>query len=53
MAIPSYETLMLPVLKLFASGARNVSECLPAIKQQFRYCRPMECPHGGGPPTGI
>lgn len=35
MAIPDYETLMLPVLTLFASGARNVSECLPAIKQQF------------------
>ena len=35
MPIPDYETLMLPVLKLFASGAKNVSECVPAIKQQF------------------
>ncbi len=35
MTIPDYETLMLPVLKLFASGANNVAECLPAIKQQF------------------
>ncbi len=35
MTIPNYETLMLPVLKLFATGAKNVAECLPAIKQQF------------------
>lgn len=35
MSVPDYETLMLPVLKLFASGAKNVSECVPAIKQQF------------------
>lgn len=35
MTIPDYETLMLPVLKLFASGARNVAECLPAIKNEF------------------
>lgn len=35
MAIPDYETLMLPVLKLFASGAKNVSECLPTVKREF------------------
>jgi restriction system protein len=35
MPIPDYETLMLPVLKLFAGGAKNVAECLPSIKQQF------------------
>lgn len=35
MAIPDYETLMLPVLKLFSSGAKNVSECLPAVKREF------------------
>lgn len=35
MAIPDYEKLMLPVLKLFADGAKNVAECLPAIKHQF------------------
>ncbi|MCV2868822.1 hypothetical protein OEW28_09300 [Defluviimonas sp. WL0002] len=35
MTIPDYETLMLPVLRLFANGAKNVSECLPAIKRQF------------------
>lgn len=35
MTIPDYETLMLPVLKLFASGAKNVSECLPSIKREF------------------
>ncbi|HET9458713.1 MAG TPA: restriction endonuclease [Sphingomicrobium sp.] len=35
MPVPDYETLMLPVLRLFASGAKNVSDCLPQIKQQF------------------
>ncbi len=35
MPVPDYETLMLPVLRLFAEGASNVSECLPDIKQQF------------------
>lgn len=35
MTIPDYETLMLPVLKLFSSGAKNVSECLPAVKREF------------------
>jgi restriction system protein len=35
MPIPDYETLMLPVLKLFAGDAKNVSDCLPAIKSQF------------------
>lgn len=35
MPVPDYETLMLPVLKLFAGGARNVSECVPTIKAQF------------------
>lgn len=35
MAIPDYETLMLPVLRLFSSGAKNVSECLPAVKREF------------------
>jgi restriction system protein len=35
MPIPDYETLMLPVLKLFAAGAINVSQCLPEIKAQY------------------
>lgn len=35
MTVPDYETLMLPVLRLFASGAKNVSECLPTIKREF------------------
>lgn len=35
MSVPDYETLMLPVLKLFASGAKNVSECIPAVKREF------------------
>lgn len=35
MPIPDYETLMLPVLKLFNDGANNVAECLPQLKSQF------------------
>jgi len=35
MSVPDYETLMLPVLKLFASDAKNVSECIPAVKREF------------------
>jgi restriction system protein len=35
MPIPSYETLMLPVLRLFSSGARNVADCLPELKHLF------------------
>lgn len=35
MPIPDYQTLMLPVLKLFADGKQNVKECIPAIKAQF------------------
>lgn len=33
--IPNYETLMLPVLKLFADGAPNVAACVPALQRQF------------------
>lgn len=35
MTIPDYETLMLPVLRLFAAGAKNVNECLPKLKEEF------------------
>lgn len=35
MTIPDYQTLMLPVLTLIADGAENVSECLPALQEQF------------------
>ncbi|WP_198008136.1 winged helix-turn-helix domain-containing protein, partial [Rhodobacter ferrooxidans] len=35
MPVPDYETMMLPVLRLFAEGATNVSACLPALKAQF------------------
>ncbi|WP_341022424.1 restriction endonuclease [Brevundimonas diminuta] len=35
MPVPDYETLMLPVLRLFGSGAKNVAECLPHIRTQF------------------
>lgn len=35
MPVPDYETLMLPVLRLFAAGAKNVAECLPSLKGEF------------------
>lgn len=35
MPLPDYETLMLPVLRLFADGAKNVAACLPSLKKQF------------------
>jgi len=35
MPVPDYETLMEPVLRLFASGCANVSECLPGLRQKF------------------
>ena len=35
MPVPDYETLMLPVLRLFNDGAKNVSECLPEVRRQF------------------
>lgn len=35
MPIPSYEVFLLPVLRLFADGAENVSECLPSLREQF------------------
>lgn len=35
MPIPDYETLMLPVLRLFAEGKSSVSECVPHLQRQF------------------
>lgn len=35
MPIPDYETLMLPVLRLFAEGAPNVAACIPRLQQQY------------------
>lgn len=35
MPIPDYETLMLPVLRLFGEGVKNVAECLPRLKSEF------------------
>lgn len=35
MPVPDYETLMLPVLKAFAAGATNVTECLPVLIRDF------------------
>ena len=35
MAIPTYEELMLPVLKLIADGKQTVAEYLPSLTQQY------------------
>ena len=35
MPVPDYETLMLPVLRLFGDGASNVKECVPALIAEF------------------
>lgn len=35
MPIPNYETFMLPVLRLFGEGAKNINECLPKLKDEF------------------
>ena len=35
MPIPDFQTLMLPILRLFNDGARNVAEILPALQKQF------------------
>ena len=35
MPVPDYETLMLPVLRLFGDGAANVKVCVPALIAEF------------------
>jgi len=35
MPVPDYQTLMLPVLKLFASGKERVSDCIDDLKLEF------------------
>lgn len=35
MPVPDYETLMLPVLRLIATGAKNVGESVPRLKDEF------------------
>jgi restriction system protein len=35
MPIPDYETLMLPVLRMFSDGMKNVAECLPRLRSEF------------------
>lgn len=35
MPVPDYETLMLPVLRLFSEGVNNVAECLPRLRSEF------------------
>ena len=35
MPVPDFQTLMLPVLRLFGEGATNVADCLPRIRAEF------------------
>ncbi|QCO55621.1 restriction endonuclease [Pseudorhodobacter turbinis] len=35
MAIPDYQTMMLPLLREFAAGKTRVVECLPALRREF------------------
>lgn len=35
MPVPDYQSMMLPLLKLIASGRQNVSDCLPDLMQEF------------------
>lgn len=35
MPVPDYQTLMLPLLQLFAAGNTRVVDCLPALRKQF------------------
>ena len=35
MPVPDYQTLMLPVLKLFAAGRTSVAECVEDLKAEF------------------
>ncbi|GGH64155.1 restriction endonuclease [Frigidibacter albus] len=35
MPVPDYETFMLPVLRLFGEGVKNVAECVPRLKAEF------------------
>jgi len=36
MPVPDFQTLMLPVLRLFDAGATNVADCIPRIRQEFQ-----------------
>lgn len=35
MPVPDYQTLMLPLLRLFATGKTRVVDCLPALRAEF------------------
>jgi restriction system protein len=35
MALPTYQDLMLPILKLIADGKETISDCLPALILEF------------------
>ncbi len=35
MPIPDFQTLMLPVLRLFGEGNLNVTQCLPSLQREF------------------
>ncbi len=36
MPVPDYQTLMLPVLRLFADGRTSVSDCIPDLQAEFK-----------------
>ena len=35
MPVPDFQSLMLPLLKLFGEGKTNVAQCLPALQREF------------------
>ena len=35
MAIPDFQSLMLPLLRLFGEGNTNVAQCLPSLQKEF------------------
>jgi restriction system protein len=36
MAVPDYETMMLPMLAMFQNGAKTVTECVPLLQDAFQ-----------------
>lgn len=35
MPVPDYQTMMLPVLRAFANGAKNAADCALAVRKEF------------------
>lgn len=52
--LPTYEELMLPVLRLIGEGKQTIAECLPALQRQFALSdEQMELPLPSGGKTYI